>query len=314
MYLKERFKFNPSFITMDFCKAEIKAAKKIFDKANIILCFFHYIQRLIKHLKEINSKKNSIKEEAKNLLANLKLIVFLPEKEINGFFNKKKKKYKNKFNHFLKYYERSFFNTIPYKDNLWCYYKIRNSLDNEIYFFTNNISESTNRTLNINYVGGCHSFFNFLKALSDLINIFENKETYDENKLSITRAINYYISKIKDFNLITDEKIKDIMKDYENYLLKEKIPFKELPDLDNFNYEIKKVDINFDNLQSDNYITDSSDSDEENNIIDNKFNIENKDNRSDGDDGSDNDDKKNDSNRNNHIKNENNKRPKSKKK
>ena len=53
MYLKERFKFNPSFITMDFCKAEIKAAKKIFDKANIILCFFHDIQRLIKHLKEI---------------------------------------------------------------------------------------------------------------------------------------------------------------------------------------------------------------------------------------------------------------------
>ena len=51
------------------------------------------------------------------------------------------------------------------------------------------------------------SFFNFLKALSDLINIFENKETYDENKLSITRAINYYISKTKDFNLITDEKI-----------------------------------------------------------------------------------------------------------
>ena len=80
MYLKERFKFNPSFITMDFCKAEIKAAKKIFDKANIILCFFHAIQRLIKHLKEIKSKINSIKEEGNNLLANLKLIAFLPEK------------------------------------------------------------------------------------------------------------------------------------------------------------------------------------------------------------------------------------------
>ena len=88
MYLKERFKFNPSFIAMDFCKTEIKAAKKIFDKSNIILCFFHYIQRLIKHLKEIKSKTNSIKEEAKNLLANLKLIIFLPEKEIKGFLIK----------------------------------------------------------------------------------------------------------------------------------------------------------------------------------------------------------------------------------
>ena len=73
---------------MDFCKTEIKAAKKIFDKSNIILCFFHYIQRLIKHLKEIKSKTNSIKEEAKNLLANLKLIIFLPEKEIKGFLIK----------------------------------------------------------------------------------------------------------------------------------------------------------------------------------------------------------------------------------
>ena len=76
------------------------------------------------------------------------------------------------------------------------------------------------------------------------------------------------------------------MKDYENYLLKEKIPFKELPDLD------KKDDINFDNLQSDNYITDSSDSNEENNIMDNKFSIENKDNRNDGDAWSDNNNKK----------------------
>ena len=67
----------------------------------------------------------------------------------------------------------------------------------------------------------------FLIALSDCIKIFENKETYDENKLSITRSINYYVSKTKDLNLITDVKIKDIMKDYENYLLKEKIPFKE---------------------------------------------------------------------------------------
>ena len=103
------------------------------------------------------------------------------------------------------------------------------------------------------------------------------------------------------------------MKDYENYLLKEKIPFKEIPDLDNFNYEIKRDDINFHNLQSDNYITDSSDSNEENNIIDNKFSIEIKDNSSDGDDGNDNNNEKTDSNKNNSKKNGNNYRAKSKK-
>ena len=80
MYLKERYNFNPSFITMDLCKAEIKASRKIFPHTNIILCFFHYIQRIIKHLKEIKSKTNNIKTESKNLLANLKIIVFYLKK------------------------------------------------------------------------------------------------------------------------------------------------------------------------------------------------------------------------------------------
>ena len=51
-----------------------------------------------------------------------------------------------------------------------------------------------NRSLNINYIGGCNSFLNFYKTLTDLLFIFENKDTYDENKLSITRSLIYYVA------------------------------------------------------------------------------------------------------------------------
>ena len=54
-YLKQRFKFDPKNITMDLCKAEINAARKTFPNANIILCFFHYMQRIVKHLKELKT-------------------------------------------------------------------------------------------------------------------------------------------------------------------------------------------------------------------------------------------------------------------
>ena len=65
----------------------------------------------------------------------------------------------------------------------------------KFYFFTNNNCEWTNRSLNINYVGGCNTFFNFCKVLNEFKNYFDNKEVYDEKKLSITRSLNYNVIK-----------------------------------------------------------------------------------------------------------------------
>jgi hypothetical protein len=74
------------------------------------------------------------------------------------------------------------------------------------------------------------------------------------------------------------------MKNYEEHLLKEKISYKSLPDLDNFSYEIKNNEINFDNLKSDNYISISSDDEEEINNI-NDCNIDKSNSEDGGDDG-----------------------------
>ena len=69
----------------------------------------------------------------------------------------------------------------------------------------------------------------------------------------------YNVIKHKNIDLITNEKIKD----NEDHLLNEKVSYKSLLDLDNFCYGIKNNDINFDNLQSDNYISNSSDDEKE---------------------------------------------------
>lgn len=47
----------------------------------------------------------------------------------------------------------------------------------EEFFLTNNICESTNRLLNMNYISVCKSLKNFEKAIKSLILIYETKNT-----------------------------------------------------------------------------------------------------------------------------------------
>ena len=53
--------------------------------------------------------------------------------------------------------------------------------------------ESTNRYLNMHYVGTCKNFFAFENAIVDVIKYYYTKNEYIERNLSITRAISYYI-------------------------------------------------------------------------------------------------------------------------
>ena len=47
-YLKLKYNFNPTYITSDFQKAQIKYINIIFPKSNIILCWFHALQNIKK--------------------------------------------------------------------------------------------------------------------------------------------------------------------------------------------------------------------------------------------------------------------------
>ena len=67
---------------------------------------------------------------------------------------------------------------------IWLYdqYNLLLFEDNEILFFTNNIVETCNRSLNNHYIGNIKSFNNFKNSINDLIEIYSRtNRKYKEN-------------------------------------------------------------------------------------------------------------------------------------
>ena len=127
----------------------------------MILCYFHIIKRLVIHLPQLRSKNKENKELAKNLLSNMKILLFLPHSDIKEFFDLIRKGYYEIFPKFIKYFYKNFFIGFPLNKLYWNYYYYANLSfdDNDTLFFTNNVVESSNRTLNKFFIG-------FIKTVS----------------------------------------------------------------------------------------------------------------------------------------------------
>ena len=251
-------------------KSEIIAIKREFPETIIIYCFFHIISRIIKHFPQIKSKNKNIKNLAKDVLANLELFLFIPKNELFEFFNKVKEKYESNFPKLFKYIKRTYFNTYPYKDLDWCYdiNDINNDIDINTIFFTNNLLESTNRTININYVGISKSFYNFEHAIFELFKIFDTKKNYQNPTISTSRAIAYYLKNNRIYDLIDHQKLISIKNTYKEFMIKEKFPIIEKDfDSDEEILNIRTDNINFNNDYSSNYNTNSDESESDNNNL-----------------------------------------------
>ena len=85
-YLNKRFKFEPKNITTDYSLAEIKAIKSLFPGINIIPCFFHFLQNICKKLPNLRSNNKKDKLLSRDLLANIKLLSFIPESKLKSFY------------------------------------------------------------------------------------------------------------------------------------------------------------------------------------------------------------------------------------
>ena len=192
-YLSLKYNFNPNIITLDFGRGPYVAFKTKFPNCRIFPCFFHFIQRILLHLKEINSTNKTLKKKAKDLLANIKLLCFINNNEIDSFYDKIYRKYNKTFPKFFKYFNNTYLDKGLFSDRNWNYYNISSLFNNnDLYFFTNNICESNNRTLNLKYIGVCKSYYGFRNAILELINIFKEKKPYEEKYCSITHALDYY--------------------------------------------------------------------------------------------------------------------------
>ena len=80
------------------------------QKAHIISIhkYFHFIRRLVIHLPQIRSKNKESNELAKNLFANMKLLLFLPQRDIYQFFDLIKNRYYEIFPKFVECFYKNF--------------------------------------------------------------------------------------------------------------------------------------------------------------------------------------------------------------
>ena len=186
-FLELKYNFKPNNITLDFRRGPITSFKYKFPNIKIVPCFFHFIQKIILHLSEVKSANNKNNKDALNLLSNIKLICFWLLEYIDPFFEKKNIK---KIPKFFSYFERIYW--WFFSDRCWNHYNLSVSTNNnDYYFFTNNIWESTNRTLNNWILWLWKNIYSFTNAIINLIDFFDNKKIYEENYISITRTLNY---------------------------------------------------------------------------------------------------------------------------
>ena len=223
-YLKIKFNFRPDVITSDYQKGQIGAIIKCFPNSKIVLYWFHALQNIKKRIPFLKSKNITEKKMSKDLIANIKLMFFLPEDKIKGFYANIKQKFNSSsFLQFYKYLDKFLFRAYYGKLYLWNFDKLL-SCDNikeNQYFVTNNFIERTNRALNENLLYKKSSFTNFRLSILDTDIYFENKLISNINNPNLSKAIIYYINnsgymdkKNKKIKLINLEKLKEIYSTY----------------------------------------------------------------------------------------------------
>ena len=91
------------------------------------------------------------------------------------------------------------------------YSSLIKNLDNSSILYANSICESYNRTLNLRFVDSCKSILNFEKSIKKLIEIYDNRNVYQERNISITRAFQFYVNnKIDNIELIKNSNLIEI--------------------------------------------------------------------------------------------------------
>ena len=182
-YLKNKYNWIPTTITIDYSKAEKNALQYVFPNIKFIPCFYHFMVNIIKHLPELKSKNKTIKTLAKDCLANIKLLSFIPLNYFDSFYKLIYNKYQVKFPKFFIYFKKNYINGKIFDKTIWNYTNvINNNINNDIIFFTNNIVESFNSIFNKKLVGFCKTMLNYKRALLEVLSIYQMKTQYIEKK------------------------------------------------------------------------------------------------------------------------------------
>ena len=107
-YLSNKYNWKPTRISIDYSKSERNAILELFPDIEILPCFFHFMENIVKHLKELRSKNKTIKKLAKDFLSNIKLLCFIPLNKFDSLYELIKTKYRTKFPNFFKYFDKNY--------------------------------------------------------------------------------------------------------------------------------------------------------------------------------------------------------------
>ncbi len=171
----------------------------------------------------LNSNNTYKKNISKNIISNLKLLFFIPEKDKEEFDNSIKRKYNSKsYLKFYNYFDKFVYKKIYGKQFLCNYWKLinNNEINENNYFVTNNFVERINKTLSENLLYKKSSFINFRNSILSTDLYFENKNGYKLNNRNLSKAIIYYIKnweykdKKNNIKLIDLHKLKSIYNAY----------------------------------------------------------------------------------------------------
>ena len=99
---------------------------------------------------------------------------------------------------FFSYFEKTYLKNKPFNNKQWNYNNfISNEEDSRKYFFTNNASESINRSLNSFYNISKKNFNNFQQCIKKIISLYDNHQDYFEKEISFKRVLSWYCKQNK---------------------------------------------------------------------------------------------------------------------
>ena len=268
---------------------QIKGILSVFNDANLILCWFHALRNIKNKIPFLNSNNSNDKQISKNIIANLKLMFFIPEEDIEDFYRNIKNHYNNNsYKNFYKYMDKFIKKKINGKKYLWNYSKLirDNDINETKYFVTNNFVERTNKTLKENLLYNKSSFINFRNSVLMTDIYFENKNGYKMSNPNLSKALIYYIQKCnyrdkyKKVKLIDLEILKGIYSTYVKFIKENGLEM--FDKIENEDYIIENIS---NNIEDDEISFSNSDEEDDSND-ENGINIDKK-NNSDDDNSSD---------------------------
>ena len=99
--LKNSYKFYPKFFTTDFSHSLTKALKDNFPDCNLIKCYFHWTQAIMKNIKKLGLFEKDKINKTRELLFNVKLMAFIEPKLLEKFYKLITKKFGDEYEKFF---------------------------------------------------------------------------------------------------------------------------------------------------------------------------------------------------------------------